>query len=170
MLPLQRTWEACDRGSVMSDYELAQLNIGQLKAAIDSPLLAEFVANLDRINRLADSSDGFRWRLMTDEGNATSLRPFGDDVIVNMSVWSDLDALRRYVYRSSHAEILKRRQEWFVQSPQSSLVLWWIPSGHRPTLSEAASRLEQLRQRGPSPAAFTFKNAYPAPMPIHPPK
>jgi hypothetical protein len=147
----------------MSDYELAQLNIGHLKAPIDSPLLADFVANLDRINRLADSSDGFRWRLMTDEGNATSLRPFGDDVIVNMSVWNDLDALRRYVYRSSHVEVMKRREEWFVRSPQAHFVLWWVASGHRPTLSEAAERLEQLRQRGPSPAGFTFRNAFPPP-------
>jgi hypothetical protein len=121
----------------MSVYELAQLNIGQLKAPIDSPLLAEFVSSLDRINRLADSSDGFRWRLMTDDGNATSLRPFGDDVIVNMSVWRDLDALRRYVYRSSHAQIVKRRGEWFIQTPQAQLVLWWLPSGHRPTPGSA---------------------------------
>jgi hypothetical protein len=163
MLSLQALGKGAIGVSSMSDYELAQLNIGQLKARIDSPLLAEFVANLDRINRLADSSDGFRWRLMTDDGNATSLRPFGDDVLVNMSVWSDLDALRRFVYRSSHAQILKRREEWFVPSSQSQLVLWWIPSGHRPTLSEASLRLEQLRQRGPSSAAFTFRNAFPAP-------
>jgi hypothetical protein len=147
----------------MSNYELAQLNIAHLKAPIESPLLADFVANLDRINRLADASDGFRWRLMTDEGNATSLRPFGDDVIVNMSVWRDLDALRRYVYRSAHAKILKRRQEWFTHPPQAHAVLWWVTSGHRPTVSEAAGRLEHLRQHGPSPSAFTFGKIFPPP-------
>jgi hypothetical protein len=74
----------------MSDFELAQLNIAYLKAPIDSPLLADFVANLERINLLAEATEGFRWRLQSDEGDATSLRPFGEDVIVNMSVWRDL--------------------------------------------------------------------------------
>ena len=95
----------------MSKFELAQLNIAYLRAPIESPLLADFVANLDRINALAEASDGFKWRLMTDDGNATSLRPFGNDVIVNMSVWRDLEALRNYVYHSAHVEIMKRRRE-----------------------------------------------------------
>ena len=148
---------------MMSDFELAQLNIAYLKAPLDSPILADFVANLDRINLLADGSDGFRWRLKTDEGNATSLRPFGDDVIVNMSVWRDLDALRNYVRHSAHAEIMKRRREWFAHAPQAYAVLWWVPSGHRPSLSEAASRLEWLRQHGPSSTAFTFGRIFRAP-------
>jgi len=47
----------------MADWQLAQLNIAQLQAPIDSPTLADFVANLDRINELAESSAGFVWRL-----------------------------------------------------------------------------------------------------------
>jgi heme-degrading monooxygenase HmoA len=148
---------------MMSNFELAQLNIAYLKAPIDSPILADFVANLDRINLLADASDGFRWRLKTDEGNATSLRPFGDDVLVNMSVWRDLDALRNYVHHPAHAEIMKRRREWFAQAPQAYAVLWWVPSGHRPSLSEAADRLGQLRQQGPSSTAFSFGKNFRAP-------
>jgi len=147
----------------MSVLELAQLNIARLRAPLDSPLLADFVANLDRINRLADAAEGFRWRLQSDEGDATSLRPFGEDVIVNMSVWRDLDALRKFVYDSAHTEILKRRREWFVHGPQAHAVLWWIPAGHRPSLGEAAERLEQLRQHGPSSTAFTFGNIFGAP-------
>lgn len=146
----------------MSDFELAQLNIGYLKAPLDSPELADFVANLDRINLLADSADGFRWRLQSDAGDATALRPFGEDVIVNMSVWRDLDALRRFVYNTAHAEILKRRREWFSQAPAAYAVLWWVPSGHRPSLAEAADRLERLRQQGPSSAAFTFARVFSA--------
>ena len=34
----------------MSAYELAQLNIGIIKGPMDSPLMAEFAANLARIN------------------------------------------------------------------------------------------------------------------------
>jgi len=147
----------------MSVLELAQLNIARLRAPLDSPLLADFVANLDRINRLADAAEGFRWRLQSDEGDATSLRPFGEDVIVNMSVWRDLDALRQFVYNSAHTEILKRRREWFAQAPQAHAVLWWVPVGHRPSLSEAADRLERLRQHGPSSTAFTFGKIFDAP-------
>lgn len=147
----------------MSDFELAQLNIAYLKAPIDSPTLADFVANLERINLLADAADGFRWRLQTDEGAATSLRPFGDDVIVNMSVWRDLDALRLFVYNSAHTEIMKRRREWFARAPQAYAVLWWVPSGHRPSLAEAGDRLEHLRQHGPSSTAFTFGTVFGAP-------
>jgi hypothetical protein len=147
----------------MSNFELAQLNIARLKAPIDSPILVDFVANLDRINLLADSSDGFRWRLQTDEGNATSVRPFGEDVIVNMSVWRDLDSLRRFVYNSAHAQIMKHRREWFAHASEAYMVLWWVPSGHRPSLSEAADRLEQLRRQGPSTTAFTFGRIFGAP-------
>jgi hypothetical protein len=147
----------------MSDFELAQLNISYLKAPLDSALLADFVANLDRINRLADTAEGFRWRLQSEEGDATSLRPFGEDIIVNMSVWRDLDALRKFVYDSAHIEILKRRREWFANAPQAHAVLWWVPAGHRPSLAEAAGRLEQLRQQGPSPTAFTFGRIFGVP-------
>jgi heme-degrading monooxygenase HmoA len=147
----------------MSKFELAQLNIAHLKAPIESPLLADFVANLDRINALAEASDGFKWRLMTDDGNATSLRPFGDDVIVNMSVWRDLEALRNFVYHSAHIEIMKRRREWFAGVSEAYAVLWWVAAGQRPSLSEAAGRLENLRRHGSSPAAFTFGKAFAAP-------
>lgn len=147
----------------MSKFELAQLNIAQLKAPLESPLLADFVANLDRINAIAEASEGFRWRLMTDDGNATSLRPFGDDVIVNMSVWRNLEALRSYVYHSAHVEIMKRRREWFARVSEAYVVLWWVAVGHRPSIAEAAGRLETLRRCGPSPAAFTFGTAFPAP-------
>jgi heme-degrading monooxygenase HmoA len=152
----------------MSKFELAELNIAYLKAPMESPLLADFVANLDRINALAEASDGFKWRLMTDDGNATSLRPFGDDVIVNMSVWRDLEALRNYVQHSAHVEIMKRRREWFARASEAYAVLWWVAAGHRPTVSEAAGRLENLRRYGSSPAAFTFGKAFPAPDAAHP--
>ncbi|MBI1732137.1 MAG: DUF3291 domain-containing protein, partial [Gammaproteobacteria bacterium] len=56
----------------MSRFELAQLNVAAMKVPLESPAMAEFVANLDRINALADSSPGFIWRLKTDDGNATA--------------------------------------------------------------------------------------------------
>ena len=149
----------------MSTHELAQLNIGIFRAPIDSPEMAEFVANLDRINALAEQSPGFVWRLQTDEGNATAIRPFPDqdNVAINLSVWSDVDALNRFVFRSAHVEIMRRRREWFERMGEAYMVLWWIRAGHRPSVAEAIAKLEQLRAAGPTPAAFTFRHAFPPP-------
>lgn len=146
-------------------HELAQLNIARLAAPIDSPRLADFVANLERINALAEASPGFVWRLKEDPeddaGDATTIRHFGDDVIINMSVWRDVASLQEYVYGSAHTEILRRRKEWFEKIREGYLVLWWVPAGHRPSLDEAETRLESLRKNGPSVDAFTFKKVFP---------
>jgi hypothetical protein len=95
----------------MSAYELAQLNIAVVKEPLDSSGMVDFVANLDRINTLADGSPGFVWRLQTEEGDATAMRPMGENSLVNMSVWCDAEVLSRFVYKSAHAEIMRRRKE-----------------------------------------------------------
>jgi hypothetical protein len=41
--------------------------------------------------------------------------------------------------------------------------MWWIPAGHRPTVAEAMERVAMLRENGPGPEAFTFRDPYPAP-------
>ncbi len=147
----------------MPPFELAQLNIAQMVAPLESPRLADFVASLDRINALAEVTPGFVWRLQTDEGDATALRPFGDDMLVNLSVWRDVESLRHFVYRTAHVDVLRRRKEWFLDMDEPGLVLWWVPAGHRPGLDEAKARLMRLRVHGPGAEAFTFKDAYPPP-------
>jgi len=144
-------------------HELAQLNIARLAGPIDSPRLADFVSNLERINGLAEASPGFVWRLQDETGDATAIRHFGDDVIINMSIWRDVASLQDYVYRSAHTEVLRRRQEWFEKIRESYLALWWVPAGHRPSLDEAGSRLKRLRENGPTAEAFTFKKTFAAP-------
>ena len=152
----------------MARYELAQLNIGVPAAPLDSPQMADFMNNLDRINALAESSAGFVWRLQTEEGNATALRPLGDETMVNLSVWTDVASLNAYVYRSAHVEIMKRRKEFFKPMDKSILVLWWVPAGHRPGTEEAFARLELLRAKGPTPEAFSFRKTFPAPSGVVP--
>jgi len=148
----------------MSAYELAQLNIGVIRGPMDSPIMAEFAANLERVNAMADHSPGFLWRLQTEAGDATALRPFGDDsTLVNMSVWRDVESLIAFVYRSGHAEIMRRRREWFERMEQPFLVLWWVPRGHRPDIAEARVRLDMLQAAGPTAAAFNFRKAFPPP-------
>jgi len=147
----------------MSNFELAQLNIAVMKAPLDSPSMGDFVANLDRINALAEQSPGFVWRLKTDDGDATALRPLGEDTLVNMSVWRDVSALSVFVYKSAHVEIMRRRREWFERMAEAYVVLWWLPRGHRPSIAEAIEKLELLRRSGPAEDAFTFHKAYPPP-------
>lgn len=156
----------------MSDFELAQLNVGVIKAPMDSPVMADFANNLDRINQVAESSPGFVWRLQTDEGNATAIRPFDDEnLLVNMSVWRDVKSLNAYVYTSEHVELMRRRREWFERMDEAFLVLWWVPAGHRPSIAEAVAKLECLRANGPTPDAFTFRKSFAPPDagPVHRP-
>jgi hypothetical protein len=146
-------------------HELAQLNIGVIRAPMDSPVMAEFANNLDRINALAETSPGFVWRLQTEEGNATAIRPFeNENLLVNMSVWRDVESLKAYVYDSAHVGFMRRRREWFAPMKEAYLVLWWVPKGHRPDIAEAIKRLELLKAKGPGPEAFTFRDPFPAPQ------
>ena len=147
----------------MIRYELAQLNIAQLLAPIDSPQLQDFVANLERINQLAEQSPGFIWRLQDEAGDATSFTHFGAETIANMSVWRDRDALFEFVYRTAHVHILRHKRKWFEPLDRQHMALWWVPEGHQPTLQEADQRLQLLQTLGPTADAFTFKAHFPAP-------
>lgn len=147
----------------MSAYELAQLNIAVMKEPLESPGMADFVANLDRINALAEASPGFIWRLQTDDGNATAMRPVGEDTLINVSSWRDVESLSKYVYESAHVEVMRRRKEWFERMREAHVVLWWVRRGHRPTVAEAIAKLELLRSKGPTAEAFTFGRVFPPP-------
>lgn len=150
-------------------HDLAQVNIARLRAALDSPALKDFVDALDPINALADSAPGFVWRLQTEDGNATSIVGFRDDVgdgvdvITNMSTWSDVESLAGFVFGTMHAAIMRRRREWFLPMREAYTACWWVPRGHRPTVAEAEERLHLLRDQGPSPDAFTIKRHFPQP-------
>ena len=144
------------------DHHLAQLNVTRMRAPLDDPLMERFVAWLEPINALADESPGFIWRLQTDEGDATSIRAFEDErILVNMSVWESLEALRAFVFSSDHVRVMRERARWFEPSDVLTTVLWWIPAGHFPTVDEGKKRLELLRESGPSESAFTFSSPSP---------
>ena len=139
---------------------VAQLNIARLLAPIDSPQLAGFVEQLEPINATADSAPGFVWRLQTDEGDATSIRPFeDDDMMLNLSVWEDAGSLKAFVYRGDHVDVFRGRAAWFEKMEQPYQVLWWIPDGHVPSIEEAVGKLDHLRAHGPTSEAFTFATA-----------
>ncbi len=147
-------------------FHLAQFNVARAKGPTDGPVMVEFMANLDRINGIADTSPGFVWRLQDPDGNATSIRAFDDpDALLNLSVWEDYESFHQYVYKTDHVDFLRRRAEWF--EPIEGLpvtVLWWVPAGTVPSIDEAITRLRQLGDEGPTPDAFNFRTRFPAPV------
>lgn len=146
------------------DYHLVQVNIARAKAALDSPIMQGFVDQLDRINQLAETSPGFVWRLQTEDGDATALKVFDDElIIVNMSVWDSFESLKNYVYTGDHLSVLKNKKHWFEKPSAPTLALWWVPAGHLPTIEQAKSALRTLTTKGPSAQAFTFATPFPAP-------
>jgi hypothetical protein len=130
----------------MTTYHLAQLNIGRIRAPLETATMAGFVSRLQDINALADAAPGFVWRLKTEDGDATAIRPYEDDrMLVNLSVWTGLGELRDFVYRSPHADVMRQRRAWFEP------------------------RLEYLRQHGDTAHAFTYRHPFAAPESTSPP-
>ena len=140
---------------------LAQVNVARPLGPMDGTAMAEFARAIDPINLLAERTPGFVWRLQDDEGDATAIRVFDDgQVLINLSVWRSVEALRDYTYRSGHAHYVKRRKEWFSAFGRPHYALWWIEEGHEPSPEEARQRLEHLQAEGPSPHAFTFTHVF----------
>ena len=149
----------------MSAYHIAEINIARMLAPIDDPIMADFVAQLAPVNALADQTPGFVWRLQTDSGDATNLKVYEDEmIIVNLTVWERVDALREFVYKNQHYGVLRDRKRWFEKFEGPYYALWWIPAGHLPSVEEGKERLEYLRQHGDSAHAFSFKHTFPEPV------
>ena len=148
----------------MPNHHLAQINIARMLAPIDDPIMADFVSQLSRINALADQSPGFVWRLQSENGDATSIRVYDDDfIIINLTVWESVDALREYVYKSAHQGVLRDRKRWFEKFDGPYYALWWVSAGHTPSTEEGKERLDHLREHGDTSYAFSFKNVFPKP-------
>ena len=145
-------------------FQLAQLNIARFKLPKEHPNNADFISSLNRVNEVAEAQTGFVWRLTGEGNNAMDVQAFEDpNVVVNMSVWTDLDALGAFVYRNrEHLAIMQRRNDWF-DKVRFHLALWWIEAGHIPSVDEAEQRLEGLSKFGPSREVFTFREPYPPP-------
>ncbi len=164
--------------------QLAQVNIGRLRAPADSPQIAEFAAALDRINGLADRAAGFVWRHSAAghlgagaidtaghlgagaidtaghlrAGAVTPVDSGADPLlIVNLSVWTDYPHLHDFTYRTAHMHYLRRRLEWFERLEPPVTALWWVPDGERPGPGQAMARLHVLRRYGPTPQAFSVR-------------
>ena len=143
-------------------HELAQLNIARMKFAFEAPEMADFVARLDEIDALADRSPGFVWRWIAEGDASIAEEHFDADMLVNLSVWQNLASLREFVFKSNHNQVMALRKQWFERMEQACTVLWWVPQGHIPSLAEASERLQLLREQGPTPRAFSFRENFPS--------
>jgi hypothetical protein len=148
----------------MSEFHIAQMNVGHAAHPLGDPRMKDFMENLDRINALAEASPGFVWRLKDESNNATGIKLTDDpSFIVNMSVWASVEALFEFVYRTDHTAFLVRRREWFRKPEGPIQAMWWIPAGTVPTTAEGLARLARLAAEGPTASAFTFKHRFPPP-------
>ena len=148
----------------MTEWHLAQLNVGRAVAPLDDPVMADFVARLDEINTLGTLSPGFVWKLQGEGGTSVELQVTDDpQYVVNLTVWESIDDLHAFSYRSDHKTVFKRRFDWFEHRDTPNFCLWWQPAGEVPTLEEAHRRLELLATNGPTADAFTFKQRFPPP-------
>ncbi|HET9216473.1 MAG TPA: DUF3291 domain-containing protein [Terriglobia bacterium] len=153
------------------EFHLAQANIAWMHGALHEPVMSGLASRVDEINRLAEESPGFVWRLPGSEVRPEALHPFETDfpgfhrdrLFYNMSVWLSLEHLRSYTFFSAHAELLNERHQWVDSIVGASVALWWIPADHRPDIAESADRLRSVRRTGPTPYAFTMRKAFPPP-------
>ncbi len=142
-------------------FELAQVNVAVFRKPQDDPANADFVNALDLVNARAEQAPGFIWRLQDETGSAVNFNPSGNPkLIVNLSIWKDIESLRDFAYRQrDHVAVMRRREEWFIPE-ESGLALWWVRSGDRPDPAAALARLRFLKKHGPSAKAFTFKQQF----------
>ncbi len=120
-----------------------------------------FVSLLDAVNKEGECAPGFVWILKDETGTAINFNPFDDPtLLVNLTVWENLESLRQYIYQGLHGRAFAQRKAWFEATGKEHLVLWWIPKGHIPSIGEAKDKMEKLWREGPSAEAFTFKKLF----------
>lgn len=148
----------------MSQYHLAQLNIANAKASMDSSVMEGFVSRLDEIHALSDSADGFIWRWESGSADSSVVEVFGDPLLlVNLSLWESVETLKHFVYKTVHIELIRDREAWFDKMPEMHQAVWWVPAGHIPSVAEAKQKLDLLRREGPTDSAFSMSKPFPMP-------
>src|SRR5258708_869090 len=118
-------------------FHLAEINVARMRAPLEDPIMADFLAYRDELNRLADAAPGFVWRTQSADSNALAILLFDNpNMLVQLSIWESVEALYEYAFRDQHAKVMGRRREWFERMTTPYLALWWIPAGTIPTSEE----------------------------------
>jgi hypothetical protein len=141
------------------------MNVAKMRFSVDDPRMADFAAAIRVVNALADKTPGFVWRLPSYLDDEDAIRVSGADMLlVNMSMWEDVESLNAFTYRNpEHFAVFRRRREWFERLDVPHLALWWLPEGEFPTVVDGERRLNILADEGPGPEAFTFSSVQPRP-------
>ena len=154
----------------MQRWHLAQVNVAYALGDESDPVMAEFNAQLDEMNALAERSPGFVWRYLTDSRDPNQRELADPRVLFNMSVWDSVESLHAYAYKSAHGKVFAARKKWFDEWKDSvrhvhelgegtpGVALWWVPAGHIPTAQEALARLDRLTREGPTEHAFAWES------------
>lgn len=138
-------------------HHVAHVNVATLKYPATDPRMRPFFDAVPGINALAESSPGFIWRLDDADEEARAAELFGEpNMIIALSVWESVEALRAFVYRSQHGDYLRQRAQFFTPRREANKALWWIEPGTLPTILEAKHRLDWLTRNGPGEIAFGF--------------
>jgi Domain of unknown function (DUF3291) len=85
-------------------------------------------------------------------------------IIVNLTGWESVEALREFVYKNAHYRVLRDQKRWFEKFDGPYYAMWWILAGHLPSIEEGKERLEYLREHSDTPYVFSFKNLFPEPV------
>ncbi len=143
--------------------QLAELNIGRLRAPTDAPEVKEFMDNLDRINGLGKRMPGFVWMMegSGEPGRGNTENNIGDDpqMVANLTVWQDFASLQAFVFKTLHAKFMQRRKEWFSPLGRPHFVMWWVEDGHQPSLDEALGKLALWTETGDTAEVFGWSYA-----------
>jgi pimeloyl-ACP methyl ester carboxylesterase len=137
-------------------YHLVHANVARLRAPLDDPLLADFVARVDEIDALAQACPGY----VSQPTPANEGAVYAEPLLLNLSIWESVETLERFTYGGEHGLMLERRAEWFHQDAGPNYVLFWFPAGQIPTEREVEVRLEHLAASGATPYAFTFDQRF----------
>ena len=140
-------------------HHIAELNLGVLRYDWDDPRVKDFVDGLDLVNGVAERSPGFVWRMDEEAMGTAQNDPAGalggnPRMASTMSVWEDVASLETFVWNTVHRRFYERRAEWYDAVETPRLVMWWVPEGHRPDITEGMERFQHLEAHGDSDHAF----------------
>jgi len=148
--------------NIYDNWSLAQFSIVQMKFPFSDTKFDDYKLMLREAQKVAEEHPGFIWRYQGEKDNLGYLMPYEKDpyVMGHLSVWRNSETLMDYVYTGTHLQLLKNHRRWFTKINEISHVLWWISSGHRPTIEEARASLYVVNEGGSSPTAFTVKEQF----------
>ena len=126
---------------------------GLLRAERGEPEVQGFIDGIEAVYKVAERSDGFIWRLSDYEDLGPP--PVGP-AARTLSVWEDVDSLKHFVFKTLHGRFYDRKAEWFLAAEEPMMVLWNVEPDTRPTMDEGCSKLQALRENGPSEQAFDW--------------